>query len=136
MTDISAIEGGATDHGLTGSDRLARLGAALGVVGVGLAILIVRLGTAGDERFRVGLDVGSIAPVMTNLLFSLVGALIVQRRPATRVAWLMIVMGIGLGLGFVAYGYGAIGLPPPPVYPFAFEAIIVSQFFMVPVLAP
>ena len=135
MTDISAIDGGATDHGLTGSVGLARLGAAFGVVGVGLAILIVRLGTAGDERFRVGLDVGSVAPVMTTLLFSLVGALIVQRRPSTRVAWLMIAMGIGLGLGFVAYGYGAVGLPPPPVYPFAFEAIIVSQFFMVPVLA-
>ena len=135
MTDISAIDGGPTDHGLTGSDVLTRLGAALGVVGVGLAIVIVRLGTAGDERFRVGLDVGTIAPVLTTLLFPLIGALIVQRRPTTRVAWLMIVMGIGLGLGFTTYGYGAIGLPPPPVYPFAFEAIILSQFFMVPVLA-
>lgn len=136
MTDISAIDGGATEHGLTGPAGLARLGAVLGVLGVGLAIAMVRLGTAGDERFRVALDVGSIAPVMTTLLFSLVGALIVQRRPTTRVAWLMITMGIGLGLGFVAYGYGAIGLPPPPVFPLAFEAIIVSQFFMVPVLAP
>ncbi|HSL75928.1 MAG TPA: hypothetical protein VK867_03215, partial [Candidatus Limnocylindrales bacterium] len=135
MTDISAIDGGATDHGLAGSAGLARLGAALGVVGVGLAIVIVRLGTAGDQRFRVGLDVGSIAPVMTTLLFPLVGALIVQRRPTTRVAWLMIAMGTGLGLGFVTYGYGAIGLPPPPVYPLAFEAIVISQFFMVPVLA-
>ena len=136
MTDISAIDGGAaTDHGLTGSAALARLGAALGVVAVGLAIVVVRLGTAGDERFRVGLDVGSIAPVLTTLLFPLVGALIVQRRPKTRVAWLMIVMGIGLGIGFTTYAYGAIGMPPPPTYPYAFEALIVSQLFMVPVLA-
>jgi hypothetical protein len=135
MTDISAIDGGATDHAWTGSEGLARLGAALGVVGVGLAIVIVRLGTAGDDRFTVGFDVGSIAPVMTALLFPLVGALIVQRRPTTRVAWLMIAMGVGLGSGFVVYTYGAVGLPPPPTYPFAFEAIILSQFFMVPVLA-
>jgi hypothetical protein len=51
------------------------------------------------------------------------------------VAWLMIVMGIGLGVGFVTYGYGAIGMPPPPTYPYALEAIVISQFFMVPVLA-
>jgi hypothetical protein len=135
MTDISAIDEGATEHDLSGSERLARLGSALGFLGVALAIVIVRLGTAGDERFRVGLDVGSIAPVLTALLFPLVGALIVQRRPTTRVAWLMIALGIGLGLGFVTYGYGAIGMPPPPIYPFALEAIVASQLFMVPVLA-
>jgi hypothetical protein len=42
----------------------------------------------------------------------------------------MITMGIGLGLGFATYGYGAIGLPPPPVYPYALEAVVISQFFL------
>ena len=136
MTDVSAmIEGGSVEADARGTRWLTRLATALAIVAVFLTIAIVRLGTAGDQRFRVGLDVGSIAPVMTTFLFPLVGALIIQRRPRTRVAWLMIVMGIGLGLGFVTYGYGAIGMPPPPVYPYAFEAIVVSQFFMVPVLS-
>jgi hypothetical protein len=136
MTDVSAmIEQASVDERATASPWLARVAAALAVVGVVLSFAILRLGTAGDQRFQVGLDVGSIAPVMTTLLYPLVGALIVQRRPTLRVAWLMIAMGIGLGIGFTTYGYGAIGMPPPPVYPFAFEAIVVSQFFMVPVLS-
>jgi hypothetical protein len=136
MTDISATTGGGTaDRSMTGTDRLPRLAVALAVLGAALSIAIVRLGTSGDERFRLGLDLSSIAPVMTAFLFPLVGALIVQRRPATRVAWLMIAMGVGLGIGFATYGYGAIGLPPPPTYPFAFETLVASQLFFVPVLA-
>jgi hypothetical protein len=136
MTDVSAmIEQGSVHDGATRSRWLTRLATALAVVAAFLTVAILRLGTAGDERFHVGLDVGSVAPVMTTLLFPLVGALIIQRRPRTRVAWLMMAMGIGLGLGFVTYGYGAIGMPPPPVYPYALEAIVISQFFMLPVLA-
>jgi hypothetical protein len=136
MTDISAtIEQSGMQEGARVSRWLARLAAAFAVLAVFLAFAILRLGTAGDERFHVGLDIGSVAPVMTTLLFPLVGALIIQRRPRTRVAWLMIAMGIGLGLGFTTYGYGAIGMPPPPTYPYAFEALVISQFFMVPVLA-
>jgi hypothetical protein len=136
MTDISAtIEQGSVDDGATGSRWLPRLATALAVLAVVLAFAILRLGTAGDIRFRLGLNITSIAPVMTALLFPLVGALIVQRRPATRVAWLMIAMGIGLGLGFATYAYGAIGMPPPPIYPYALETVITSQFFLVPVLA-
>ena len=136
MTDISAtIEQGTAHDSARGSRWLTRLAAGLAVLAVFLSFAILRLGTAGDHRFHVGLDIGSVAPVMTTLLFPLVGALIVQRRPRTRVAWLMIVMGIGLGFGFVTYGYGAIGMPPPPTYPFAYEALVLSQFFMVPVLA-
>ena len=135
MTDVSAM----IDQGSVDAARnarwLARLATGLAVLGVFLTLVIIRLGTVGDQRFSVGLDIGSIAPVMTTFLYPVVGALIVQRRPRTRVAWLMIAMGIGLGLGFVTYGYGAIGMPPPPVYPYAFEAIVVSQFLMVPVLA-
>jgi hypothetical protein len=136
MADVSAtIEGAASGDASASDPWLARLATALTVLAVLLSLAILRLGTAGDQRFSVGLDVGSIAPVMTTLLFPVVGALIVQRRPRTRVAWLMIVMGIGLGIGFAMYGYGAIGMPPPPVYPYAFEAIVVSQFFLVPVLS-
>jgi len=136
MTDISAtIEEASMDDGATRSRWLPRLATALAAFAVFLAFAILRLGTSGDLRFRLGLDITSIAPVMTTLLFPLVGALIVQRRPTTRVAWLMIAMGIGLGIGFATYGYGAIGMPPPPVYPLALEAIVVSQFFLVPVLA-
>ena len=136
MTDVSAtIEQGSVDDVATRSRWLTRLATALAILAGFLTVAIVRLGTTGDELFHVGLDVGSVAPVMTTLLFPLVGALIIQRRPRTRVAWLMIVMGIGLGLGFVTYGYGAIGMPPAPTYPYAFEAILLSQFFMVPVLA-
>ena len=136
MTDVSAmIEQGSVGDDATRSRWLTRLATALAILAAFLTVAILRLGTAGDERFRIGLDVGSVAPVLTTALFPLVGALIVQRRPRTRVAWLMIAMGIGLGVGFVTYGYGAIGMPPPPTYPYAFEAIVISQFFMVPVLA-
>ena len=136
MTDVSAMIEQGSVHGDAATSRwLARLAAASGVLGVFLTLVIIRLGTAGDPRFYVGLDIGSIAPVMTTFLYPVVGALIAQRRPRLRVAWLMIVMGIGLGLGFVTYGYGAIGMPPPPVYPYAFEALVISQFLMVPVLA-
>jgi hypothetical protein len=136
MTDVSAtIDGGSMDTGATGSRWLPRLASALAVLAAALAIAILRLGTAGDPRFSLGLDLTSVAPVLTTLLFPLVGALIVQRRPATRVAWLMVAMGIGLGVGFASYGYGAIGMPPPPVFPLALEAVVISQFFLVPVLA-
>src|SRR4029079_15277085 len=104
MTDVSAmIEQGSVDASARNARWLARLGAALGIVGVFLTLAIIRRGTVGDQRFYVGVDIGSIAPVMTSFLYPGVGALIVQRRPRTRVAWLMIVMGIGLGLGFVTY---------------------------------
>ena len=115
--------------------RLRTIATSLAIVGVGLAVAIVRFGTAGDPRFLVGIDVSSIAPVATAVLYPVVGALIIQRRPRTRVAWVMIFMGIGLGVGFAAYGYGAIGMPPRPPLPGAVGAIVLSQFFFVPVLA-
>ncbi|MFL5685373.1 MAG: hypothetical protein ACJ77D_04905 [Chloroflexota bacterium] len=136
MTGVSAM----IDQGSVGDDArvsrwLTKLASVLAVVAIAIAIGIVRLGTSGDPVFQVGLDVSSIAPVMTTVLFPLVGALIVQRRPRTRVAWLLIAMGLGLGFGFLSYGYGAIGVPPPPVFPFALQAIVISQFFLVPFLA-
>ncbi len=136
MTDVSAtIEQGSVHAGARNARWLARIATALAILAVFLAFAIIRLGSSGDPVFEVGLDLASIAPVMATVLFPTVGALIVQRRPRTKVAWLLIAMGLGLGLGFATYGYGAIGLPPAPVYPFALQAVVISQFLLVPVLA-
>ena len=141
MTDVSAIIEPATepvsvdDATSTLARRLRALATILAIVGAGLAVAMIRFGTVGDPRFRVGFDLGSIAPVATTVLYPLVGALIIQRRPRTRVAWVMIAMGIGLGIGFALYGYGAIGMPPRHPLPGAFTALVVSQYFLVPVLA-
>jgi MFS family permease len=141
MTDISAAIEPAVEPAPVGrlSARAARrrktVATVLAVVGAALAVAILRFGTAGDQRFQVAFDAGSIAPLGTTLLYPLVGALIIQRRPSTRVAWVMIAMGIGLGLGFALYGYGTLGMPPRPPLPGAFAAIIFSQFFFVPTLA-
>lgn len=141
MTDISvaiepAIESAPVDRlSARGARRRKTIASALAFVGVALAIAILRFGTAGDPRFQIAFDVGSVAPLGTTILYPLVGALIIQRRPSTRVAWVMIAMGIGLGLGFAGYGYGTLGMPPRPPMPGSFAAIVMSQFFFVPFLA-
>src|SRR5690348_17405073 len=40
------------------------------------------------------------------IFFPIVGALILQRRPRTRVAWLMSGLGLSIGFGLLAYAYG------------------------------
>lgn len=141
MTDISAVIEAADEPAPVGrlSAKAARrrktLASGLAVVGFALAIAILRFGTAGDPRFQLAFDVGSVAPIGTTILYPLVGALIIQRRPSTLVAWVMIAMGIGLGLGFAAYGYGTLGMPPRAPMPGSFAAIVLSQFFFVPFLA-
>jgi hypothetical protein len=141
MTDISAIIEPAADP--VPPERLSersalrrkRFAIALAIGAFGLAIAIIRFGTTGDPRFRLALDLASIAALATTILFPLVGALIIQRRPATRVAWVMIAIGVGLGIGFATYGYGTLGMPPRPPMPGAELAIVVSQAFFVPTLA-
>ena len=65
MTDVSAtIEQGSVDDVATRSRWLTRLATALAILAAFLTIAIVRLGTAGNELFHVGLDVGSVAPVV------------------------------------------------------------------------
>jgi hypothetical protein len=140
MTDVSAIlepagEPVLTDDSSPVARRLRILANVFAVVGVALGIGIIRFGTVGDARFQLGLDVVSIAPIATAILYPIVGALIVQRRPRTRVAWVMIGIGVGLGFGFASFGYGAIGMPPRPPLPGALAAVLLSQFFFVPVLA-
>ncbi len=136
MTDISAtIDQRSTDGGAAGARRLAVLASALAILAIGMALVILRLGSLGDIRFRLDLSLVTFAALGTVVLFPVVGALIIQRRPATRVAWLMIAMGLSLGTGFVLYGYGAVGVSPRAAFPGALEAMVVSQLFFVPTLA-
>jgi hypothetical protein len=86
----------------------------------------------GDPRFPVGKNIFEIAAMASIVLFPIVGALIIQRRPTTRVAWLMIASGVGLGLGLLTFAYGVTGLPPAPPRPFALEVALFSQLLFVP----
>jgi MFS family permease len=112
--------------------RLRRLAAFLAVLAVGLALAIFVLGSKGDRRFFFDIGVIPLAFVANVVLFPVMGALIVQRRPTTRVAWLMIALGIGIGLGLVTYAYGVVGQPPAPPLPLAMASLVISQIFFVP----
>jgi hypothetical protein len=114
---------------------LRRLAAASAIVGGTEVIGILLLASRGDARFRMGADVATIGFLASVGLFSLVGALIVQRRPTTRVAWLMIVIGLSFGVALITFGYGSIGLPPAEPLPWAAAALILAQPFFVPVPA-
>ena len=141
MTDISAMSDPAPEPAMGArvpaatARRLRTLSTILAGLGVVIAVAIVRFGTAGDPRYRLDLDISSIAPVVSSVLYPLIGALIIQRRPTTRVAWILVAIGIGLGLGFATYGYGTIGSPPHPPLPGATQSLILAQFLFVPVLA-
>jgi MFS family permease len=112
--------------------RLRRLAAVLAVVAVGQALAIFVLGSKGDRRFFFEIGVIPLAFVANVVLFPVIGALIVQRRPTTRVAWLMIALGVGIGAGLVTYAYGVVGQPPAPPLPFAMASLVISQIFFVP----
>lgn len=116
--------------------RLRRLATALAIVAIAQAIGIVVLITAlGDERFRLAPELPTIGFLASLVLFPMVGALIAQRRPATRVAWLMMVIGLGFGMALLTFLYGALGAPPREPLPLAREALVASQLFFVPVPA-
>ncbi|MDP9467238.1 MAG: hypothetical protein M3P32_00640 [Chloroflexota bacterium] len=108
------------------------LATSLAVLSVAEVLGILVVSSRGDPRFTVGADVVSIGFLGSVILFPMVGSLIIQRRPATRVAWFMIAAGIGLGLGLLTFGYGATGLPPGPVRPLALQAFVFSQLLFVP----
>jgi len=111
------------------------LATSLAILGVAEVLGILVIGSMGDARFPIGVDVVSIGFLGSVVLFPLVGALIIQRRPATRVAWFMIAGGVGLGLGLLTFGYGATGMPPAPARPLALQALVVSQLLFVPSIA-
>jgi hypothetical protein len=113
---------------------LKRLAAALAAVAVAEIIGSFVL-SASDPRFSLGVDLFAIGVSANVILFPLVGALIVQRRPMTKVAWLMILTGVVLGFGIFTFGYGVTGLPPGPSRPFTVTALVVSQLFFIPAVA-
>jgi len=95
---------------------------------------IVYLGTSGDHRFTLDLSLITFGFLGIVLTFPLMGALIVQRRPSTRVAWLMIGLGLSVGLGLFTYAYGVVGSPPAEPLPFALPALVASQLFFLPAI--
>ena len=99
-----------------------------------MAISVAGLAAFGDPRFTLPLDLSTVGYFAIVTLFPLMGGLIIQRRPYTRVAWLMIALGLGLGLGLLTYAYGVNGMPPAPPSPFALELLALSQLFFVPSL--
>jgi hypothetical protein len=112
--------------------RLRRIAAALAVLAIAQAFAILVLGAKGDQRFVFTLGVIPLGFLSNVVLFPVMGALIVQRRPRTKVAWLMIALGLGVGLGVSTYAYGVIGQPPAPPLPFAMGVLVLSQIFFVP----
>ena len=111
------------------------LATSLALVSVAEALGILVLASSGDKRFPVGVDVISLGFLGGVILFPTVGALIIQRRPATCVAWFMIAAGVGLGLGLLTFGYGATGMPPAAPRPLALQSLLLSQLFFVPSIA-
>jgi len=133
MTAAAAAVGtaGTGDAGV--ARRLQRLAAALGVVAIGLVVGNLAIGGLGDPRYSVGLTLINVAFLSSVLTFPIMGALIVQRRPYTRVAWLLIMLGLAVGVGLLAYGYGVVGQPPRSL-PLALPVLVLSQLFFLPAL--
>src|SRR5204862_497883 len=96
------------------------------IVAIAEDLAIVYLGSIGDRRFTLDLSLITIGFLGTVLTFPLMGALIVQRRPTTRVAWLMIGLGLSVGLGLFTYAYGVVGSPPALVAVLAVIALAIS----------
>lgn len=115
--------------------RARRLAVILATVAFAEVIGTAIVASVGDPRFTLGADLPTVGFLGIVILYPLVGALILQRRPSTRVAWLMIGLGVGLGLGLLLASYGTISQPPAAARPFGFEALVISQLFFVPSLA-
>jgi hypothetical protein len=111
---------------------MRRLATILAIAAIGEAVGIVVIGAKGDRRFQLDLNLITVGFLSTVVLFPLMGALIVQRRPRTRVAWLMIALGLGVGFGLVSYAYGVVALPPGEPLPLAMPLLVLSQLFFVP----
>jgi len=114
--------------------RLRRLATILAIAAIGEALAIVLIGAKGDPRFELSPNLITIGFLATVVLFPSMGALILQRRPSTRVAWLMIALGLAIGFGLLTYAYGVVGMPPAMPLPFAMIALILSQLFFVPAI--
>ena len=137
MSQTSAIVEPATAKRPSDRDaaRLRRLAAGLAIAAVAQTLGILLISSVGDERFPISLDLATIGFLGSVILFPVMGALVIQQRPATRVAWLMIVTGIGLGFGLLTFGYGTTGMPPASARPLALEALVISQLLFIPSIA-
>jgi hypothetical protein len=115
---------------------LQRLAALLALASVAEAAAIVLLSTSDDPRFHLDPSLVALGFLATPVAFPIMGALIVQRRPRTRVAWLMIALGLSVGFGLTSFAYGVIGYPPGPhaPLPFALAALVLSQLFFLPAI--
>jgi hypothetical protein len=112
--------------------RLQWLAGALGILGILIAIALVALAQAGDRRFAIAPELDVVGYLGTVVLFPVVGAVIARRRPFTRVAWVMILIGLCLGMGLLLFGYGLVGTAPSRDWPFALQALVLSQVFLIP----
>ena len=82
------------ESGETSSPRASRLrllATVLATAAIGEAFGIVLISAKGDPRFELAPNLITIGFLATVVFFPSMGALIIQRRPFTRVAWLMIV---------------------------------------------
>ena len=114
--------------------RLQRLATLLAITAIVVALAVAALAAFGDPRFTLPLNLVTVGFFGIVALFSVTGALIIQRRPSTKVAWLMIGLGLGIGLGLLLFAYGVNGMPPAVPLPFALEALLVSQLFFTPAI--
>src|SRR5258706_4695201 len=130
----SALELQATPAREASGRWLRRLATLVALAAIAEDLGIVYLGTSGDHRFTLDLSLITIGFLGTVLTFPLMGALILQRRPSTRVAWLMIGLGLSVGLGLFTYAYGVVGSPPAEPLPFALPALVASQLFFLPAI--
>ena len=120
-----------------GRERLLqRLAAVLALLSVGEALGILVLSSRGDGRFDLDVSLVALGFLATPVAFPVMGALIIQRRPRTRVAWLMVGLGLSVGFGLASFAYGVIGYPPGPYapLPLALAALVVSQLFFLPAI--
>jgi hypothetical protein len=125
---------GAEERLLRRAARLQRLAGALGILGIIEALALVAITQTGDKRFALVLELNVVAYLASVVLFPVVGAVIARRRPFTRVAWVMIVVGLCLGAGLLLFGYGLVGSAPTRDWPLSLSALVLSQVFFIPSL--
>ena len=126
----------AADSASLGDRGLRCLAALLAIVAVLEALAILALGARGDPDFPLlsNLNFISTGFLGTIVTFAVIGAFIARRRPRTRVAWVMVLIGIGMGTAILTAAYGSIFIGPGGVNqaPLAFELLRLSVLFFVP----